>query len=123
MQLNTIKVVDQEGTKMNFSILKFIKFLFFIFFAIYFTSAFLTFISFYAVYYISGVLAMLFYRFSEEDTINDLKELLKKFTKQNQLNNLTYSLAQNVMNTDSVKERFKLFKQYLKNGMNVYHEK
>ena len=66
---------------------------------------------------------MLFYRFSEEDKINDLKELLKKFKKQNQLNNLTYKFAQNVMNTNSVKERFKLFKEYLKNGINVYHEK
>ena len=66
---------------------------------------------------------MLFYRFSEESKIKTLKELLKKFTKQNQLNNLTYSLAQNVMNTDSVEERFKLFKEYLKNGMNVHREK
>ena len=66
---------------------------------------------------------MLFYRFSEEDKNKDLKELLKKFKKQNQLNNLTYKFAQNVMNTNSVKERFKLFKEYLKNGMNVYHEK
>ena len=122
MQLNTIKVVDQEGI-MNFSILKFIKFLFFIFFAIYFTSAFLTFIAFYAVCFCVGVLVTLFYRFSEEDKINDLKELLKKFKKQNQLNNLTYKFAQNVTNTNSVKERFKLFKEYLKNGINVYHEK
>ena len=52
---------------------------------------------------------MLFYRFSEEDKINDLKELLKKFKKQNQLNNLTYEFAQNVMDTNGVKERFKLF--------------
>ena len=108
---------------MNFSILKFIKFLFFIFFAIYFTSAFLTFIAFYAVCFCVGVLVMLFYRFSEESKIKTLKELLKKFTKQNQINNLTYELAQNVMNTNSAKQRFKLFKEYLKNGMNVYHEK
>lgn len=108
---------------MNFSILKFIKFLFFVFFAIYFTSAFLTFIAFYAVCFCVGVLVMLFYRFSEENKINGLKELLKKFEKQNQLNNLTYKFVQNVMNTDSAKERFKLFKEYLKNGMNVHHNK
>ena len=108
---------------MNFSIIKFIKFLFFVFFAIYFTSALLTFIAFYAVYFCAGVLVMLFYRFSEEEKINDLNELQKKFKKQNQLNNLTYKLAQDVMNTDSTKERFKLCKEYLKNGMNIRHEK
>lgn len=108
---------------MNFSILKFIKFLFFVFFAIYFTSAFLTFIAFYAVCFCASVLVMLFYRFSEENKINGLKELLKRFKKQNQLNNLTYEFAKNVMNTDSTKERFKLFKEYLKNGMNIRHEK
>lgn len=108
---------------MKFSVLKFIKFLFVLCFIMYFTSAFFIFIAFYAFCYCAGVLTMLFYRFSEEDKNKDLKELLKKFNKQNQINNLTYELAQNVMNTNSAKQRFRLYKEYIKNGINIYCEK
>ena len=108
---------------MNFSVLKLIKFLFVVFFAIYFTSAFFVLIAFYAFCFCIGVIVMLFYRFSEEDKNKDLKELLKKFNKQNQINNLTYELAQNVMNTNSAKQKFRLFKEYIKNGLAIYREK
>lgn len=108
---------------MKFSVLKLIKILFFIFFAIYFTSAFLALVIFWSAYHLAGVVVMLFYRFSEEDKNNDLKELSKKFNKQYRVNNLTYDLAQRVMSTKCVKERFKLFKEFLITGYKIYCEK